>query len=353
MEPTEFESLRRKYGVGPRFLAAYLRFFVKDPEPYRDDASIDDLALGTLSDTDRMWLDYALGANERGRGLRDKLVAGRLTPDMRVLDIGCGVGGILVAFAEAGAQVVGIEVAPERLALAGINLRDTGAGGAAIDRDILSPELPRELGQFDRIFMIDVIEHVLDQPAAVRNIAALLAPGGRALVEAPNGNALEKVCKDGHFQLFGITLCPHELAREYHAAKFDFEYDVGYYVSLETLLSQFCEAGLSCWVEPPDAGSLPNTIPYLQYWLEQCDLARQAFVADDGVPRHVREAVAGCYDAFRGELALRLQSAAELPEGPDRTAAWTELYMRYCFTTWRFHLTGVERPGGKAHANRP
>ena len=68
----------------------------------------------------------------------------------RVVDLGCGIGGDLVAMARAGLTVRGVEVDPVRAAIADANLRALGLTGEIITADARSIELgPNEVAFID------------------------------------------------------------------------------------------------------------------------------------------------------------------------------------------------------------
>jgi SAM-dependent methyltransferase len=116
-------------------------------------------------------------------------VAGLIGPTGRVLDVGCGAGGALVALARAGKwEVCGLELdveAARRAAAQGFNVRQG---------DLVDTDFPRE--SFDLIRMGHVIEHVRDPIATLRRAWELLTPGGTLFGETPNID-----CWD--FRLFG------------------------------------------------------------------------------------------------------------------------------------------------------
>ena len=58
-----------------------------------------------------------------------------------MLDLGCGIGGDLVAAAEAGLTVVGVDVDPVRVAVARANLAALGLGGAVAEQDATTLDL--------------------------------------------------------------------------------------------------------------------------------------------------------------------------------------------------------------------
>jgi SAM-dependent methyltransferase len=96
----------------------------------------------------------------------------------RILDAGCGSGRNMVELARRG-SVTGIELAPASLQLA----RARGAG--EVLPGSLTEPLPFADGTFDLAVALDVLEHVGDDEAALRELARVLAPGGRLLVTVP------------------------------------------------------------------------------------------------------------------------------------------------------------------------
>lgn len=106
--------------------------------------------------------------------------AQRISPGERVLDVGCGPGGVARAVAEdAGANVVGIDTDPAMIARA----REQAAHERAryIVGDALT-DLPP--GPFDVVILSNVLEHIEDRPAFLRGLLASARPG-RLLVRVP------------------------------------------------------------------------------------------------------------------------------------------------------------------------
>jgi SAM-dependent methyltransferase len=94
----------------------------------------------------------------------------------RVLDIGCGLGGKSVAYAEAGAAVTGVDFDPRHASGAkGYAARkgshiDVVAGDAA--------ELPFLDGSFDLVIANDSMEHFSRPAPALKEFARVTRPGG-------------------------------------------------------------------------------------------------------------------------------------------------------------------------------
>jgi 2-polyprenyl-6-hydroxyphenyl methylase/3-demethylubiquinone-9 3-methyltransferase len=107
----------------------------------------------------------------------------------RAADVGCGAGLLCEPLARLGAEVVGIDAAPENIAAARLHAEGQGL---AIDYrtgsiDALGPE------PFDLIASLEVVEHV-DNPAAfVRGLADALKPGGLLILSTPNRTPVSRL----------------------------------------------------------------------------------------------------------------------------------------------------------------
>jgi SAM-dependent methyltransferase len=110
-------------------------------------------------------------------GVRADRVARHLSPGS-VLDVGCGTGELLAAFAERGWRAQGVEPLAESAAV-------------AADRGLdVVPALLADAGlakrSYDLVVASHVLEHVPDGPAFLRELAAMAKPGGHVLIESPN-----------------------------------------------------------------------------------------------------------------------------------------------------------------------
>jgi SAM-dependent methyltransferase len=103
---------------------------------------------------------------------------GGLPADARILEIGCGTGHNLPMLARFG-QVEAIEIDPAARAIASERLgRPVG--------DAPLPALPGvERGAYDLVAVLDVVEHIADDVAALRAMKDLLKPGGAILIAVP------------------------------------------------------------------------------------------------------------------------------------------------------------------------
>ena len=98
---------------------------------------------------------------------------------LRLLDVGCDTGAFLESSArQFGVVPVGIDVAARAVA------RACDKGITAFRTDI--EHAPAELGEFQIITALDVIEHVVDPLALLEAVHKRLAPNGIAYLETPN-----------------------------------------------------------------------------------------------------------------------------------------------------------------------
>ncbi|MBB5689325.1 SAM-dependent methyltransferase [Roseomonas alkaliterrae] len=104
----------------------------------------------------------------------------------RVLDVACGEGyGSAMLAAAGAAQVVGVDIAEEAVALARARFGREGVAFRAGDAADL-PRLLADQAPFDLIVSFETIEHLTDPRPFLEGLRALLAPGGGILISAPN-----------------------------------------------------------------------------------------------------------------------------------------------------------------------
>lgn len=105
-----------------------------------------------------------------------------LEPGLKVLDIGCGWGGMALTLArDYGVQVLGITLSQEQLKLARERARDAGLDGQ-VRFELM--DYRAMTGQFDRVVSVGMFEHVGAPQFRTyfRTLRNVLAPDGLALI---------------------------------------------------------------------------------------------------------------------------------------------------------------------------
>jgi ubiquinone/menaquinone biosynthesis C-methylase UbiE len=145
------------------------------------------------------WIESAWGRDATRQLLADTkprprvaraLELANIVAGQRVLDIACGRGEVPALIRAAGGIGVGLDFSEDVLGIAR-DLRDraeAAAGGMHLVRADAA-RLPFADGSFDRILMLDIVEHLTDEQlgSMFRNVRRLLAPQGYAVVHTlPN-----------------------------------------------------------------------------------------------------------------------------------------------------------------------
>ena len=96
-------------------------------------------------------------------------------PGGRLLDVGCGTGWLAEHFAD----YTGLDVSAEAVAIA------TGKG-RNVHHSNLDLALPFEDGDFDNAVLKDILEHVVDPAATLREVYRVLKPGAVVFASSPD-----------------------------------------------------------------------------------------------------------------------------------------------------------------------
>jgi 2-polyprenyl-6-hydroxyphenyl methylase / 3-demethylubiquinone-9 3-methyltransferase len=104
------------------------------------------------------------------------------------LDVGCGAGLLAEPLARLGAKVTAVDAAKPLIEVA----KEHAAGqGLAIDYRACAVE--DVIGTFDLVTSMEVIEHVADPRAFLKELAKRLAPGGLLILSTPNRTGWSKL----------------------------------------------------------------------------------------------------------------------------------------------------------------
>ncbi|WP_143590672.1 class I SAM-dependent methyltransferase [Thermoactinospora rubra] len=113
-------------------------------------------------------------------------------PGMRVLDLGCGGGRHAFEVLRRGADVVAFDMDQAELdnvkamflAMEEAGEVPRGATGETVHGDALA--MPFEDASFDRVIAAEILEHIPDDMAAMRELYRVLKPGATAAVTVPS-----------------------------------------------------------------------------------------------------------------------------------------------------------------------
>ncbi|MBI1877220.1 MAG: class I SAM-dependent methyltransferase [Chloroflexi bacterium] len=99
------------------------------------------------------------------------------TPDLRLLDVGCGAGNMIHHLSRYG-QVKGIEIDPRPVKMA-------HQRGYDVDQFDATQPMPFDDNSFDAVTALDVIEHNQDDLAILADSYRVLKPGGCVIITVP------------------------------------------------------------------------------------------------------------------------------------------------------------------------
>jgi SAM-dependent methyltransferase len=95
----------------------------------------------------------------------------------RILDVGCGTGANLLMLSKYG-DAEGVDISEDALAFC----RDRGLDKVRLGA---GEELPYDNGTFDLVTALDVVEHMDNDLAGLKEMRRVLRPGGRVLLFVP------------------------------------------------------------------------------------------------------------------------------------------------------------------------
>lgn len=125
---------------------------------------------------------------------------GGLAPGMRVLDLGCGTGGVSFTAADVvgpTGSVLGIDRGPEAVAVA--RAKAAEARRSNVEFEVTELQDFRRQGEFDAIVGRFILMHQADPASVLRGLLPSLRPGGRVVVVE---SWMEVLRTGGHSQPF-------------------------------------------------------------------------------------------------------------------------------------------------------
>ena len=122
---------------------------------------------------------------------------------VRTMDAGSGNGAFAMFAASIGNEATALSYSADDQARAERRAQAVGLAGIRFPVGDLR-ELDRfaaELGTFDQVYCLEVIEHILDDRKLLRDLASVIRPGGRLLLTTPAAD---------HRPFYGETISGHE-----------------------------------------------------------------------------------------------------------------------------------------------
>jgi len=107
----------------------------------------------------------------------------------RALDVGCGAGLLCEPLARLGADVTGLDAAPENVEVARLHAAQSGLG--IVYRAGSVETLAG--AQFDLVTSMEVIEHVTDPALFIAGLSGALAENGLLILSTPNRTMLSRL----------------------------------------------------------------------------------------------------------------------------------------------------------------
>jgi 2-polyprenyl-3-methyl-5-hydroxy-6-metoxy-1,4-benzoquinol methylase len=150
---------------------------------------------------DAIWEAVPSDAAPERFALRRRFALAHVPAGATVLDLGCGAGEFSAALVQAGARVVGVDVAREALRRAGEH-----APGADLRLWRDGEPLPLEDASVDVVWAGEVIEHVVDVAPWLSEVRRVLRPRGTLLLTTPH---------HGPLILLGLALSPRRFAEHF------------------------------------------------------------------------------------------------------------------------------------------
>ncbi len=153
----------------------------------------------------RLWANYARFARARGELVADILELFQPVANLRILDVGFGMGGTTLALLARGAQVVAVEFNSQKTARLK-NLTAAQKNGCVLTGG--AEQLNFKSNRFDWVIFQDVLEHLPQPQKALAEARRVLKPSGRLYISTPNRWSLLNWISDPHWNLPLVAALP-------------------------------------------------------------------------------------------------------------------------------------------------
>ncbi|MGD0571534.1 MAG: class I SAM-dependent methyltransferase [Sedimentisphaerales bacterium] len=128
----------------------------------------------------------------------------------RILDVGCGKGGVVVACALKGAEAAGFDVDEREIDIAKRRAESYNLGNVSISHGD-GEKIPFKDNYFDLVMAMSVLEHVKDLEGVIKEMVRVTKPGGYCYVTVPN----PIFPREAHYKVFYIPYMPKYFGKIY------------------------------------------------------------------------------------------------------------------------------------------
>ncbi len=108
-----------------------------------------------------------------------------MAPEHRVLDIGCGTGSLVLRLADAAAEVHGLDLSSQMVAIANRKAKAASVANVQFSASPFDEHVPVDRGSLDGVCAYNLLHLVEDPTTALAQIFALLRPGGFFVSSTP------------------------------------------------------------------------------------------------------------------------------------------------------------------------
>lgn len=314
------DQLVNKFDLGRGFVRAYLRYWYES----RGQQLTDINEIETLPAPYAEWFHDAMCSNEEGAAATQWLE--QMLPNFphRYLDVGCGLGGRLVAFSRKGAEVCGIEKDHVSRRLAVENCADYGLSQSMFLDDLDAIE-EKKKEWFDLAVCLDPVGQFSNPDRDLLLLVNALRHNGHLFLQIPNCTSLSVVCEDTHFSLFALSLLALSDATDY-CTWAGLPKPIHFpYLSILEYKEKLEEAGCRVWI-PEQEEKDELSAERLAISTDELLRGYSRFMRDDA-PRMARTLAAKVDAHFRIYLTNFIEDAIRLAMRERSTQWFCEKYL--------------------------
>ncbi len=128
----------------------------------------------------------------------------------KILDIGCGKGGVAIACGLKGAIVYGFDTDRNEISIAKKRIETSGINDVFVFISN-AEKMPFQDNYFDLVTVTGVLEHVNNLEKVIKEIIRVVKPGGYCYITTPN----PFYPREGHYKIFYIPFLPKKIGEIY------------------------------------------------------------------------------------------------------------------------------------------